>query len=283
MSQPDDKRYTRTQMLLGIQAAMAEYLDCDDLFDENTRFDEYMKQAGLWDDIDFADVFYDLEHFMGATDASRRRWMCETLNDWNKLFGSKDKRLSAEKWEVEYGQHITFGVLTDFLIERTPVIPIEPVWVMGRECKTAGAFRTIERICRLTEPRVKEFAPSTPIRARFRSGKQRQLWARLRWLSEGRLPPHRETAWFALRKLFNSRVGLISLGISYLVTVLLFFSVLGGPFTECLLITAGNFLFILVLAMALLSRFEDSLPEGFATFRDVACALAREPTKDIKQ
>jgi hypothetical protein len=58
-------RYSESQIIYGLQEAWLEIVGGAAKFDCDTRIYEHMKSDGTWDEIDFYDLYRELEEFFG--------------------------------------------------------------------------------------------------------------------------------------------------------------------------------------------------------------------------
>ncbi len=171
------ERYSESQVLCGLRHVWADTTGTDkdeSSFNADTRIDTYLKSDGLWDEIDFADVFWCLEKFFCFTCSEQ---------EWLDFFGFEVARRSNDEWERTIAPSLTFGALSRFIADRAAVIAsFDPVTVFGKECGPAGAFTGIQ------QPISKRIAPSDRIIDVIRGERLDQFWGRLRWLTENSIP-----------------------------------------------------------------------------------------------
>jgi hypothetical protein len=136
---------------------------------------------------------------------------------------------------------------------------------------------------------VKRFAPGTPIRERFRGWTVECVWERLQRATEGRLPELRTTqltwaiklaGWVGTSLIVLVAGATAMIGIAGAVLAddarLAFLTIgLAGPITLLLLLGLP-----LYGMLGLLARFDDRLPVGIRTFRDLAKAIAASTSTD---
>lgn len=263
-------RYTAEQIMCGLRDVWPRIVCNRTAFEPDTRIDEYMKQIGLWDEIDFADVAAVLESYFGFT--------C-SAEEWKSYMGAKPYVRSEAEWDEKIAPRFTFGSLAEFIADRTVAVPFEPVMVLGKRCEAAGTFRLIEAVTRDVVEGSKPFAPSTQIRDRLRGRRLRRVWTRLRWICYGRLPPL-EPRW---RARAAARCGLI-LGIisviglaSVLACIHASAKIVGWHESMSLVLRMAAPLMAPVIGGLLVSylahRLSNPLPSGIHTFRDLAKAV----------
>ena len=222
-------------------------------FDADTRIDQYLKDEGLWADIDFDDLIDRWEHVFGFQCAD---------SEWNRLF--RFDLSSPEEWEAEVGPRFTFGNLAKFIAEHAPPISLAPVALLGVPCETGGVFRGMEQVAQ--RMRVPEFGPSTPIRDRFRGGRLHAFWNQVRWTSENKLPPLRETVVTAEQLAWL--IGFLAVLIGAIAT---------GILQTGIYLEVGIALFAILLVVSrTISYFSNPLPLGVETFADMARLIAKE-------
>ncbi|MBL8880918.1 MAG: hypothetical protein JNG88_17530 [Phycisphaerales bacterium] len=87
---------------------------------------------------------------------------------------------------IRYHDRVTWRGLAEFLLSHLGAVSINEAIVLGRRCGPAGAFYAIRDIL-AKEGFTKRFAPSSRIRTMLTRSQLAAVWARLRWLSRGRL------------------------------------------------------------------------------------------------
>jgi hypothetical protein len=168
--------YTQEQIFCGIRTIWREALGYEEPLDLDTRFfDDF--RGGVLEDLDFGDVIFRMEREFGFSCA---------VDEWNSFLGTPIQ--DVDVWERDIAPQLTFRALVDFIRERLEPISLEPITLLGRPCRTAGIFRDLERLVGQIHPAAIRFGPSTPIRARLRGLRLHQLWDRLRWITEDRIP-----------------------------------------------------------------------------------------------
>ncbi len=169
--------FTQEQVLSGIRIVWKEALNYDSPISPEMNFAEPFKADGPYEDIDLADVFYRLERTFG--------FKCPK-KEWHAFMGTDLTDL--DEWEKTIAPRLTFRALAEFIREKLKPISFEPLTILGKPCLTAGVFRGLERLTEQIDPKVRPFAPSTPIRARLRGFRLRCCWSKLQWIMEDQLP-----------------------------------------------------------------------------------------------
>src|SRR5262249_50660345 len=142
------------------------------------HIDQALIAEGVWEEIDLADFYDDLQEFFGFP------W---ALNEFCRHF-----RIDEPVSCTDLTTHgFTFGALAEYIRERVERVSFEPITLLGRRCSSAGSFRGIEELVHRTDRSVPRFGPSTPIKDRLRGRTLHAIYARLRWISVGRLPAPR--------------------------------------------------------------------------------------------
>ncbi len=246
------ERYTETQVLCGLHDAWETITGANDSFDADTQIDTFMKADGTWDEIDFADIFRDLEQFFG--------FHC-TDDEWTAFFGFEIAKRSLEEWDQVVAPKLTFRALANFIADRAPVVAsFTPQTIFGCYCAPAGVFNGIQRL--LVAP---EIAPSTRIIHVLRGNTLDGFWTKLHWMSEHSIPPL-PTAW---RR--------ITCRASYIGVVLVLLSLSAYWITSkfayvALAIFAAAFLYA---AASIYKQQSNPLPPNIVTFRDLSTAIAK--------
>lgn len=253
----DTARYTPKQIMCGLRIAWPQSTGDKLPFSETTRVAESIERSG-WDDLDFAILAYELDRFFGWNDVGRRAWNRAALPAWRSFMESELDR-------------ITFGSMASFIADRIPAVPMEPVFVLGKRCAPAGAFRSIEQVVRQLDLGVPRFAPSARITSILRGRPLRTVWNRLRWMSEERLPPLRRTWTNRVVDALNSGPGLLAmLGAAALLSIGLHSIVVG-------IITTVSFRIVVGLFLRGCEWIQNPVPSRFDDFRDVSRAMAARP------
>lgn len=191
---------------------------------------------------------------------------------WHRFWGLEIE--DAEAWASASRQ--TFGHLAHFILERLGPTDFNPIRILGRQCETAGAFRGIEVVANQVDPFVKSFAPSTPITQRFVGENLRELWQRLRWRSENRIPQLQKTLRSRIVAYFGTLTGLTAaatIGMSFLFS---YSDEYLGFFISCIMASIGAFviwlgaIILAVMASPLVARLDSGIPHGIHTFGDLA-------------
>ncbi|MCG8405043.1 MAG: hypothetical protein MI923_07600 [Phycisphaerales bacterium] len=191
---------------------------------------------------------------------------------WRRFWGLETEDL--EEWMSASQQ--TFGDLAHFILERLGPVDFRPLQMMGRTCEAAGAFRGIEAVANQVDPFVKPFAPSTSVTQRFVGEDLRDLWRRLRWRSENRIPCLRKTVRSRILAFFGTLFGL---SVAVMIGASLLFHNSDeylDVFISCILASIGLFMILIgavILARIvspLVARFDSGIPHGIRTFGDLA-------------
>ena len=250
------KTYTQEQILSGIRIFWRETLGCDSPIDPEMSMIEQLKSVGLYEDLDFTDVCVGLQRLFG---------FISYWEEWDAFLGIPIK--DPDEWEKTVAPRLTFRALAEFIREQLKLISFEPITLLGKPCLTAGVFRGIERLAVQVYPRVRRFAPSTPIHQCLRGVRCYLFWNRLRWMVHDELPPLATIR-------FNSRGFLHSLSFKVAIGVMiaLWTRDLNG-FLGGIVVTLSLLLPMGWLA-ALINWWWNPLPEGIETFGDLARVLA---------
>jgi acyl carrier protein len=248
--------YTQEQILSGIRILWREMLNCDSPINPDMSLIAQLKDEGIFDDIDFADMLFRLEILFG--------FKCR-MKEWEHFLGFDIRDIN--EWERTLAPRLTFRALADFVRERLEPIALEPVSLLGKPCLTAGIFRGLQQLAEQIDPKVRQFAPSTPIRSRLRGFRLQLFWSRLRWMIEDQLPPPRQFT-FRSRGFFHSL--LFKLGAGLLIA--LWKRDLTG-LLEGIGVTFTLFIPLGVI-VAFINTHLNPLPKGIETFGDLARVLA---------
>jgi hypothetical protein len=84
----------------------------------------------------------------------------EYASDMNRLWRTN---CTNQEWKSVLASDSTLGELCRIVAERTTRPKILPAKLLGRECKTAGAFLTVRSMLRDAGADVGKIAPSTPL------------------------------------------------------------------------------------------------------------------------
>jgi hypothetical protein len=175
--------FTQEQILSGLRIFLREDYGCESPFDPDSRIDEYFMVERIWEELDTGELAKELSKFFG--------FAC-SLDEWEEFFGWSANARDGDGWELLFAPHFTFRGLADFIRERVEPISLEPITLLGKPCRTAGIFRALERLAGQVHPKVRRFAPSTPIRARLHGSRLHKFWDRLRWITRDQIPiPYR--------------------------------------------------------------------------------------------
>jgi len=177
---------TQNEVLRRILSALQEVLNettgKEIPFTADTLYGDYCKFTKCWDYVDLAEFRFDIEAYLGV----------DVLpDDWDRLFGLSIH--DDEEWQERIGSKLTFRDIAVFIRDRTRIISIEPATILGKPCRPAGAFRTIVGVVSELLPLKEAFAPSAKIDETFTAEDLSTIWYKLRWLSENRLPPLRNS------------------------------------------------------------------------------------------
>lgn len=225
-------------------------IDSDELPEPDERINEHLQRIGLWDDSDLLDLWFRCERTFGFDAAPQ------------EFFGPPTA--DPVEWERDIAPRLTYAALADFIAERAPVVSFDAVEIAGVRCAKAGAFLGLRNLAGHVDATIPRFAPSTPIRDCLRRSDLLLLWTRLTWMSGVPLPPLR-TRWV------DRACGLF---------VLACLGVFGGGVAAVLFGAAAIVLHVLSLLkvswtlLKIAERLENPLPEGIATFGDLARRLA---------
>lgn len=250
-------KYSEKQILCGLQECWKSVMGNCESFDSDTKIDLYLKENGngIWDMFYLRDLVYEMERFFHFT--------C-SIREWDHLFGFDRSISSHEEWENLVGQHLTFGVLAQFIAERAPAVSFQPVTVMGSECRPAGVFFGLQSLTKKYNKRAFRFAPSTKIINVLRGLSLEQFWDELQWMTEHGVPVL-PGSWRNIERwgyLFSSLIvfSMIPLALWGLHPVALV------AMSVCALMGW--------LASSLYKNWVNPLPSGIRTFRDLAVLIA---------
>jgi hypothetical protein len=248
--------FTQQQILSGIRLVWKEALNYVSPIHPEMNFAEQFQAHREFADIDLSDVFYRLERTFG--------FKC-SKKEWHTFLGLHITDLS--EWEKTVAPRLTFDALAQFICERLKPISLEPITILGKPCLTAGVFRGLELLAEQIDPKVRKFAPSTPIRTRLRGFRLRCFWSKLQWIMEDQLPPPPQIT-LSSRGCLHSLLFKLSAGLVIFLWRRNWEGVLAGIVTTV-------FLFIpMGIIVALINDRLNPLPEGIETFGDLARVLA---------
>lgn len=260
--------YTREQIMRGLRAIWPEATGDRAPISQHERIDEHLRRAGVWSEVDLLCLFERLEDYF-RPDRRVIPDQEQTESDLCGLFGTYSKPTL---------ERATFGALAELIARRVPAVRVEPLVVFGRPCRAAGAFRVVERVMGSWANHTRRFPPSEPIHAVIRGSRLRDAWARLRWMSEDRLPRLDRTWASAARNAVLDVPGMAAAGVGCIVgTALLHY------FVQMPVLPGGFFALVSIVAVlaglrTLLGRCDRvPLPEGFHSVGDIARALASAP------
>lgn len=253
----DAPRYTQSQVLYGLREAWSAMVgfDLDEPFDAHTRLDVYLKSEGVWDELDFADVFRGLERFFDFS--------CSD-DEWLRFFGFDPSRRTRDEWEQTVAPQLTFGALSKFIAERAIQISFRPVAIVDVECPSAGAFLGIQEIARRECSYSGGFGPSRRIIDHMRGRQLEAFWTQVRWITQNSIP-ELPSSWREV----TVNAGIIGcLGVvagfiaGWLIdsVVLLAFAMAGAA--------------SVYLLAATYKHLANPLPPGIVTFRDLSMMVA---------
>lgn len=256
-------RFTREQILCGLKHVVTAGLFCDVPFSAETRLSDYYVDNDCHESFD--ELLIALCGVFG---------METPASEWAEFIGGGAD--SFEHWLADVAPRFTFGAIADFIAERAECVSFGPTTVLGTPDASVGAFLGVEQLARAVEPRLRPFGPSTPIRRRLRGPMLWAFWNRLRWMTEDRLPPLRDTTLqiqgMDLLVLLLAVVNLFAwcAALSYLPRGM-------SPTVVALVVTLG--IFGTTTALHLGGRFlaawlVNPLPPDVRTFRDLAEKLA---------
>lgn len=264
-SVPPLRRYTPAQVLCRLQVAFEEFFgEAAPACEMDAPLFDYLKQFKGADELDFLDIAFELDRYFDWRYISGIEWRQSMLRQWLNWLGAPNN-----KDAVAAAQRLTLGDLAKFIAERAHGLQIVPEVVLGKPCLPAGAFRAIEEVVRREAPWTPEFAPSMRISAVLRGGEARQVWERLRWLSNNTLPPRRMYWTDRVRDMLFSPVWFVLAPLGAFA-----FGVWVGSFFIFLMTAVLAF----VIPASVLRGIEfwlDPIPASHQTFRAVAYYLAK--------
>jgi hypothetical protein len=249
MIEHSTERFTREEVLRGLQQVIADATGTQLHLTSEMKFGEYVRDHGeKWGLLDFdsLDFIFRLEFFF-AIKIPR-----------DALFGIKDEKL----------QDLTFGMIADYIAERAPFISLRPAWILGKPCHPAGAFRAIQQVVSIRSPKAPEFGPSSNVLYYLGGIRLLGVWSHLQWLSHGRLPDITIEWWNTKTRRLLLRVILTAMLLSFVALGLASWSA-GTCLMLWLAAVVGLFLAVCIFG----DRMVTKLPAGFVTFRDVAKAM----------
>jgi hypothetical protein len=255
------KRYSQSQVLCGLRDVWKKYIGTDASFDFDTRIDTFTKADGTWEELDFADIFYRLEHFFGFKCSDK---------EWGDFLGLDTAKHDPNEWQKNVAPSLTFGSLSLFIAQRAPVVAsFDPLQILGGYCPTAGVFTAIQRVADKVRSNRQGFAPSTRIIDVLRGSALDKFWTQLRWLTEHSLPE--------LPPFWRNVTGYSR----FLEVFLVFFGLVGVWATSEII----WFVSTLVCAAALYvmaasyKQFTNPLPSGIISFRDISKLIVQSQKK----
>ncbi len=274
MPDPRPGRLTPKQVMCGLRSAWPTIIGDRRPIAADMRIDEHLRACGEWDEIDLMDVAHALDRFFSTRVPTRHEWKRDSFDQWADFFGTELYCRTTADWETRFTPRVTFGALAQFISQRADAIVIEPAMVLGRPCATAGAFRAIQRVIETLGPATPRFAPSALVLSVIRGHSLRAAWAKLRWMSEDRLPPLRRMWTDRLRDLMGGWAFLAALAAVLGVPLLPLMSDLpwGAPTLITVSVAVGLWVAIRFTIHLVESRC-DPLPDGLDDFRSVARAM----------
>jgi hypothetical protein len=255
--------YTVSQILFGLREAWFNITGVDDPFDATTRLDVYMKSDGTWEEVDFPDIFRELEDFFGFT--------C-TDAEWNQFFGFDIAERSLAEWDQNVAPQLTFAALARFIADRTEAISLTPITIFGSRCAPAGVFMGIQQIASRAHGEPIRFGPSTPIIDVLRGEALDRFWMQLRWVTQHNVPA---LPWF-WRGITSYAICIGFLGVLF---ALLAASHVGG--TKLLVFAILVCVLLYVLA-TVFKHLANPLPIEITTFRDVSMMISRSDCDAVR-
>jgi hypothetical protein len=255
-SNPTPSRYSESQILCGLREVWPGISGSGDEIRSATRIDEHLKEAGMWEEIDFEDVCRELEHFFGFECAAEA---------WREFFGFELAQKNPAEWETKIAPRITFGALAGFIADRTTGVAFEPVTFFGRDCHAGGVFLAMEKVAKAVRPDSKQFAPSSRIIDVFRGHALDKFWTRLRWISENKIP-ELPSAWRHATGAVVG-IGILSLLVSFAVW---YASGSAMPTISVVAVAMLAFLISEAITYAI-----NPLPREIDNFRDLAVFIAK--------
>lgn len=253
----DTKRYTESQVLLGLREVWQDCTGNDALFDGDTRIDTYMKSDGSWDELDLLDIVYRIESFFGFSCSHK---------EWTDFFGFNLAERSPVEWERSVAPNLTFGALARFIADRAPAMAaFEPMIILDQPCLPAGVFIAFQCVADKTLRKQIRFAPSDRIIDFIHGHDLDHFWSQLRWMTEHAIP-ELPRFWREV----TSTVGCLGA-----------LAVIASLFESWATTNPVWFLSsILIAAMScslaqIYKRIANPLPSNIVTFRDLAMLVAR--------
>jgi len=261
----------RTRVAAALPHAMSEACGCSLNLASSDRIDTAIRQIPGWEEVDFADVL----------DLTAARFGVRLSDEEARAFCGDE--LAPDEWERFAGKHFTLDALATLIARKLACVRIRPDAAFGKACVPAGCFVAIREIAdELFEGHCR-FGPSDTISRFFRGRDLELLWPRLRWLSCDQIPELRAT-WLTSLSGVLFGMGVLSgmtFGVLFLIfaAVSAFSSPISGPEWSAYVII-GWMLCLAIVAVALpgawlAHRFDDRVPDGIRTFRDLAMLMAQ--------
>jgi hypothetical protein len=259
-------RYSNEQVLIGLRSVWQELGFDAAAVKAEQRIDLALRATGDWEEIDFADVIYCIERYFGfkATD-----------EEWGRWFGARPYVTSEQRWEKEFAPRFTFGGLAEFVAARAEAPAFAPMYVFGRSCEPAGAFRLIQRIVTEVSSRSHGFAPSTLLSAHLSVGQMRRLWGRLRMLTCDRMPQLASRPTAPLERFVAHCLSLWPVRAAGQAALAL--ALIAATVAGCLFLALATLALLGLAAWAVVRISDEScnpLPPQIKSFRDLSVALA---------
>ncbi len=264
MNEPRVSENLVARVLAEVENVLARDVGAPVSFLPADRIDNVLRTVDCWDEIDFADVIECIERRFGFHCAD---------SEWDELLGTS---LTPAGWEAHAENNFTFRSLAVFIAERLETVTIEPVSILGSRCAQVGAFRAVEAVARELAPDTRRFAPSTRLRKRFHGERLETLWARIRWITGGRIPELQVTLLTTMTML-TGMIGMLACMVSPL-ALCTCYEYIDGVWLDIAFgaIPAG---IALLLVSLILHKLDNRLPIGIATFRDLAERMVAGPSE----
>lgn len=200
--------------------------------------------------------------------------------EWKRLWGYDAARID---YIIPILEALTFRAVVDHLALRVTRLEERSDSILGKRCRQAGAFRSIESIARMVMPGTRRFGPSSDV-AETMGARLPEFWRQVRWRMGGDVPSLPNSDWLQAEFQFWS--------IASVMFGLLTFAVI--DISQCLkdlrpvadlLLGAFGVLVMLLAIGVLVGRFgpsfvgkkrskQSSAPAGIRTFRDWVYVIA---------
>lgn len=273
-----ETRYTEKQILCGMYDCWERdqtelfFLPGNVPFQPDDRIDEHMQSLiPSWsgEEIDYSDLVDLYKSFQFCF-----RFKC-TREEWSDYFRLKVYHDEYEEWERLYAADFTYRRAAQFIAERVSAISFNPVNVIGRDCRPAGAFIGLQELVREVKQRPQEFGPSTRIRDVLKGNAFVYFWMKVRWITAQRAPDLSQNY-----QKMGTHVVFIMLACVMIMGAILF-SFRVDPLYY--FYSAFAVIPLWILVGFLMERRMNPLPADLQTFRDLAVLIAEHDSEAVNQ